>query len=120
MERLKIIKGEKEGRIPSVFDQESSDSGIHPIIKKGDVLLFDFSAESEDGKRVLLFSVKRKGERVLLRNDDKMFLGVFSDKDETKSRVMELIMELIILLETILGVRMSLSFKKEMVIAVIS
>ena len=109
----------KEGRIPLILDQESSNSRIYSKIKKGDILLFDFSGRSEDGKRILLFSIRRRGERVLLKNDDKLFLGIFADdKNKIKTRVMELI----IFLEAILDIRMSFSIdtKKGFIIAAVT
>jgi len=121
MEGTKIAEEEKEGKgkIPFVLDKvvlDKESSGIYSIIKKGDILLLDFSAKGENGERVLLFSIKRKGERVPLKNDDKLFLGIFSDEKDAKLFAFQTIL----LIESILGVRMSFSLKKETIVAVIS
>ena len=100
----------KEGR------ETNSDSRICPVVKKGDVFIFDFSfINDSEKKRVLLFSIHRKGERIRLKGDDKLFLGTFSNKNDIKS----LLMQLIIFLEVILGIRMSISTKDDKVIAII-
>jgi len=115
MERVRVTEG--KSRIPFVIDDKESSIGIHPVLKKGDILFFDFSAKSEDGKRVLLFfAATKSGKRIRFREDDKIFLGIFPDEREAKSFAFQTIS----LLESILGVRMSFSIKKETIIAVIS
>jgi len=118
MEGTKIAEEGKEGKgkIPFVLNKESSE--IHPIIKKGDILFFDFSAKSEDGERVLLFSaITKNGKRIRFRGgDDKLFLGIFSNEKNAKLFTFQIIL----LLESVLGIRMSFSIKKETIIAVIS
>ena len=89
------------------------------IIKKGNVLVFDFSGKSEDGKRVLLLSAidEKSGKKICFNGgDDKLFLGVFSDKNDAKLFAFQII----IFLEKLLGVKMSFSIKKETIIAIIS
>ena len=115
----KIIKVYK---INSEQQKQNSDSRICPIVKKGDVLIFDFSFisfinDNEKKRRVLLFSIHRKGRGIRLKGkrDNKLFLGAFSDKSSVKS----LVMQLIIFLEVILGVRISISIKDDKVIAII-
>ncbi len=100
-------------------NKENSKSSRSSIIKKGNVIIFDFSGKSEDGKRVLLLSVidKKSGKKIRFNGgDDKLFLGVFSDKNDAKLFAFQII----IFLEKLLGVKMSFSIKKETIIAIIS
>jgi len=108
---------EKESRIPFVLDNQEG-SKICPKVSRGDIFFFDFSSASERGKRVLLFSViTNNGKRIRFRGgDDKLFLGVFPHKKDAKLFTFQVIL----LLESILGIRTSLSLKKETVVAVIS
>jgi len=119
MERIRTTEKEKEkeNRIPFILDNQEG-SKIYPKISRGDIFFFDFSPVNSEKERVLLLSVTTKnGKRIRFREgDDKLFLGVFSDKNDAKLFTFQTIL----LLESILGVRMSLSLRGEVVIAVIS
>jgi len=71
---------------------------------------FDFSAKSEDGKRVVLlfYAITKNGERILFREGDKIFLGTFSNKNDAKLFALQVIF----ILESVLGVRMDLPAKE--------
>ena len=66
---------------------------------------------------MLLFSAAKSGKKIRFNGgDDKLFLGVFSDKNDAKLFAFQII----IFLEKLLGVKMSFSIKKETIIAIIS
>ncbi|MCD6086280.1 hypothetical protein J7J37_01865 [bacterium] len=117
MERVRITEREKESKIPFVLDSQE-DSKICPKVSRGDIFFFDFSPVNSEKERVLLLSVTTKnGKRIRFREgDDKLFLGVFPDKNDAKLFALQVVL----LLESVLGIRMSFSIKKEMIIAVIS
>ena len=106
----KIIKVNK---INSEQQKQNSDSRICPIVKKGDVLIFDFS--SCGNERVLLLYIVSDGKRIRFGGDDKLFLGSFPSKNNAKMFTLQIV----IFLEKILGVRMGIAMRKERIIAVV-
>ena len=76
-----------------------------------------FVVDCEKEWAVLLSINTKNGKRIRFREgDDKLFLGVFPDKNDAKLFALQVVL----LLESVLGIRMSFSIKKEMIIAVIS
>jgi len=131
MEKIRInLEGEGEcevskqalekSKIPLiVLDPRNSKNEIRPKVSKGDILLFDFSPVNDKEERVLLFSATspETGEKIYFKEGgDKLFLGVFYDKNEAKSFAFQIIF----LIEALLGVKVSFSIKKDAIIAVIS
>jgi len=116
MERIKTATDEEKLFVPDNDNRENSK--ICPKISRGDIFFFDFSPVNSEKERVLLLSVTTKnGKRIRFRGgDDKLFLGIFSNEKNAKLFTFQIIL----LLESVLGIRMSFSLRGEVVIAVIS